>query len=135
MFAPMYLGCQYLMNCRACPWTPILSQNSATVQFGVISRSIFLERQTVRNLTNCLNLQFRARNRMTRSVCRLFRSPRPTAPWDSCPGQSTVAADHIGRTTLTESQFDQTTLPEKTLTDSPGCIRRHRTLQRFKNGR
>jgi hypothetical protein len=49
---------------------------------------------------------------MTRSVCRLFRSPRPSKLFDSDHGRSTAVADRIPLTSLAESQFDEGALTQ-----------------------
>jgi hypothetical protein len=108
---------QYLVDCRACPWTPILSQNSATVQLGRDLAFYFpLSDKQFVNLTNCLNLQFRAGNQDDAICLQALSLSSTQQPLGIPVPVNQLSPQTIsGRTTLTESQFDQATLPGKYL--------------------
>src|ERR1017187_7587963 len=96
---------QYLMNCRRCPWTPILSQDSATVQFGHdLPFNFVLSDEQFVNLTNCFNFRFRAGNQDD-TVCLKTLSLSWTQETLGIPVPVNQLSPQTisGRTTLTES--------------------------------
>ena len=72
---------EHLMNGRPCPLAPVLSVNAGAIELlGDFAFSLIVRDKPSVDLLDYLDLRSGAGRRMTRSVCRLFRSPRPSSP-------------------------------------------------------
>ena len=108
---------QHLMDCRACPRTPIFSQDAASIQqFHDLLFLVSFSDEQIVNVTDSLNFSFRSRDQddpiglQALSLASAQQTLRIQITVDQLPSQT------ISRwSSLAESQFDEAALTCKYL--------------------